>query len=174
MFLRTSAKGLKWTNVGGVAPTDTVGRVLKNKQLAKALLQKTEFTEGEVLGLNWRLVLAKDRPTSGRELDNSQLSEALVAKQGQGKTVQFSEQEWSSFGIADLCASDWIKGTYKKEHRDRRYRFYSVYWQPDAAFGLHGLRVSDRIFVETDPADPAETSSDNVTGSWFTPADPGK
>ena len=107
--------GLKWENIGTVQPAS--GRKLENTELAEALTRGTEFTQqqwksfgindlrnGDFIeshsGLKWTNVGA--RPTSGRELQNSQLAAALESK------TEFTQQEWNLFGVSDFNSSDFI------------------------------------------------------------------
>jgi len=63
-------------------------------------------------GLKWEKILC-GRPTGGRELTNTKLSDALAAKNTKlsnalAAKAEFTKTEWMAFGIEDLRLGDFI------------------------------------------------------------------
>ena len=156
-----TSSGLKWENAGAAKPTE--GRELKNEELANKLCKKTEFTQEEwdsfgiqdlcmdnfikaeipgsyfqpaatSSGLKWENAGAA-KPTEGRELKNEELANKLCKK------TEFTQEEWDSFGIQDLCMDNFIKaeipGSYFQPAatmKGRLLKFSTVIWQQRAFF----------------------------------------
>eukprot|EP00966_Prymnesium_polylepis_P102012 2362721-Prymnesium_polylepis.1 len=66
-------------------------------------------------GLEWERILG-ERPAEGMELENAQLATALADGKIEFGKIEFTKAEWSSFGVTDLCQSDFIEsdGSYFK------------------------------------------------------------
>ena len=85
-------------------------------------------------GLKWENAGAA-KPTEGRELKNEELANKLCKK------TEFTQEEWDSFGIQDLCMDNFIKaeipGSYFQPAatmKGRLLKFSTVIWQQRAFF----------------------------------------
>jgi Meckel syndrome type 1 protein len=68
--------------------------------------QAASEAEARPSGLKWRKIGSK-KPSAGEELTNERLSAELGQRKG-GKTVEFTQAEWASFGITGLRAHHFI------------------------------------------------------------------
>ena len=125
------ASGLMWMNVGKVKPKQ--GRELGNKELSAFLASKTELTptDWEVFGINdlrhddfIRVEDSFFQPT-GNDLANTELADALARKTEKNGTLEFTQEEWSAFGIENLSDDDFVKSgeRYFKPAGHRRVSF---------------------------------------------------
>ena len=86
-----------------------VAEIISARKQAKRYAKKLEDKiareagqQGSASGLMWRKA-GDTKPVHGRNLENSELAEALTRK------IEFSQQEWDKFGIKDLCIDDFVK-----------------------------------------------------------------
>ena len=86
-----------------------VAEIISARKQAKRYAKKLEDKiareagqQGSASGLMWRKA-GDTKPVHGRNLENSELAEALTRK------IEFRQQEWDKFGIKDLCIDDFVK-----------------------------------------------------------------